>query len=259
MTVPYSDPETPSRADVLADPQTGLPNRLHASVFLESGWALAVRGNGLAVVLLELDRRSENGSVLGVEAAEHAIQTLGHILADRTRRMDLCARYSGARFITILPGCPLEQAKRYARDIRDCFDGSEFPWGRTKLLIGVAALEDGMGSPDVLLAVADRALYLASEKGRALPLQNERARPPVPVTEPPPTQLESLRVLVADDDEATLRATRRLLEHGYCNDSSKPNSFELCNLLNKFFLSNFKGNYPTVLQFTQYKQNYDTK
>ena len=53
VTVPYSDPETPSRDEVLTDLQTGLPNRLHASVFLEAGWALALRGNGLAVVLLE--------------------------------------------------------------------------------------------------------------------------------------------------------------------------------------------------------------
>ena len=36
------------------------------------------------------------------------------------------------------------------------------------------------------------------------------------VVEPPPTQLEALRVLVADDDEATLRATRRILERFGC-------------------------------------------
>lgn len=119
MTVPYSDPETPSRADVLTDAQTGLPNRLHASVFLEAGWALAFSGNGLAVVLMELDRRGEDGSVLQEEAAEHAVQTLGCILADRTRRMDLCARYTGARFLTILPDCPLEQARRYAREVAE--------------------------------------------------------------------------------------------------------------------------------------------
>ena len=66
MTVPYSDPETPSRADVLTDAQTGLPNRLHGSVFLEAGWALALRGNGLAVVLMELDRRGEDLSLIHI-------------------------------------------------------------------------------------------------------------------------------------------------------------------------------------------------
>lgn len=216
MTVPYSDPKTPSRADVLTDAQTGLPNRLHASVFLEAGWALALRGNGLGVVLMELGRRSENGSLLVEEAAEHAVQTLACVLADRTRRMDLCARYTGARFITVLPDCPLGQARRYARDVKDRFDSSEFPWGRMKLLIGVAAIEDGMGSPDVLLAAADRALYLASEESRQPLVEHIQPSEPVPVAEPPPTQLEALRVLVADDDEATLRATRRLLERFGC-------------------------------------------
>ncbi len=48
---------------------------------------------------------------------------------------------------------------------------------------------------------------------------------------------------------------------GHCNDGSRPNSFELVALLNTFFRVSppFKGNYPTVLKFTQYKQNYETK
>ncbi len=46
---------------------------------------------------------------------------------------------------------------------------------------------------------------------------------------------------------------------GYCNDGSRPNSYELVNLLNKFFRCEFEGNYPTCLKLTQYKQNYETK
>ncbi len=46
---------------------------------------------------------------------------------------------------------------------------------------------------------------------------------------------------------------------GYCNDGSRRNSYELVNLLNSFFHSEFKGNYPTVLEIHGYKQNYDTK
>ena len=73
-----------------------------------------------------------------------------------------------------------------------------------------------MGSPDILLAAAERALYLASEQSRPPPTEPRRARAPDVVVEPPPTQLEALRVLVADDDEATLRATRRILERFGC-------------------------------------------
>ena len=69
-----------------------------------------------------------------------------------------------------------------------------------------------MGSPDVLFTAPDRALHLAGWAGRGHPPKNTRSHIFVPVTEPLPTQLEALRVLVADDDEATLRATRRLLE-----------------------------------------------
>lgn len=100
--MPCSQPQTPSRDDALTDAQTGLPNRVHASVVLETGWALALRGNGLAVVMLELGRHGPSGSLLTPEATEHAVQTLACILVDRTRRMDLRARFSAGRFIVVL-------------------------------------------------------------------------------------------------------------------------------------------------------------
>ena len=216
MTVPYSDPQTPSRDDVLTDRQTGLPNRLHSSVFLEAAWALAIRGNGLAVVLLELDRLDKSGAPIERETAEHAVRTLACTLADRTRRMDLCARYSGRRFVAILPDCTTEQALRYADDVRSRFDEMASPLGIAKALVGVASIEDGMGSPDVLLAAADRALHQARQANEPATAGDAQAPPPVPVPEPLPTRLEALRVLLADDDEATLRATRRLLERFGC-------------------------------------------
>jgi PleD family two-component response regulator len=63
-------------------------------VVLETGWALALRGNGLAVVMLELGRHGPSGSLLTPEAAEHAVEALGVLVADddeatlrATRRM----------------------------------------------------------------------------------------------------------------------------------------------------------------------------
>ncbi len=46
---------------------------------------------------------------------------------------------------------------------------------------------------------------------------------------------------------------------GYYNNGARRNSYELVNLLNSFFHSEFKGNYPTVLEIHGYKQNYETK
>ncbi len=46
---------------------------------------------------------------------------------------------------------------------------------------------------------------------------------------------------------------------GYCNDGSRPNSYELVNLLNKFFRCEFEGNYPTILKLSPYEQNYETQ
>jgi putative two-component system response regulator len=81
-----------------------------------------------------------------------------------------------------------------------------------------------MGSPDVVVAAADRALYGAKERGRnqivratapgprpAATRTDERGAPALP------TDLEGCRVLVVDDDDLTLRATTRALQRLGCD------------------------------------------
>ncbi len=163
--------------------------------------------------MVELGRHGPSGSLLTPEAAELTVQTLACILVDRTRRMDLCARFSAGRCIVVLLDCPLEQAERSARDIEDRFNASEFPWSKTQIRVGSAAIEDGMGSPDVPIAAADRALHRAGQVDRVPPRVAERDAPARAAASPasqPPTQLEALQVLVVDDDQSVVGSLQRL-------------------------------------------------
>ncbi len=202
----------------LTDPLTGLPNRRHALVFLEAAWSAASRGRRLAVVLFDLDYFKTVNDRHGHAEGDRVLEALGGVLRRRTRGMDLSARYGGEEFISVLGDCGPSQAVQFAEDVRAALAALDFRWGRVTLSAGVSAAEEAMGSPDVLLASADRALYAAKEGGRnrvvrADAIPPDAAGPSVGSTLPlpAPTSLSEASVLVVDDDALALRATERLL------------------------------------------------
>ncbi|MEQ9400456.1 MAG: diguanylate cyclase [Longimicrobiales bacterium] len=208
----------------LTDSLTGLPNRRHATVFLEAAWGQALRGREVAVVLFDLDHFKRINDLHGHAAGDETLRTFAAILENRTRRMDLSARFGGEEFISILVDCPLSEAVGFADEVRATLAGTELPWGPVTLSAGVAANEEDMGAPDVLVAAADRALYVAKDRGRD---QVCRSDEPLGRTRRSSASrtvggirgslmLEGLEVLLVDDDPDTLRSTARLLESLGC-------------------------------------------
>jgi putative two-component system response regulator len=207
----------------LTDALTGLPNRRHASVFLEAGWGTALRGRSVALVLFDLDHFKIVNDTQGHAEGDRVLKALGTILSRRTRRMDLSARFGGEEFVSILMDCTSEQAIAFAMSVLEHMRGQDFGWGRVTLSAGVSTADKAMGSPDVLVAAADRALYTAKERGRnqvvlAAPVGPREPLPPPAGAEAAASghTLEGCRVLLVDDDDLTLRATRRLLERLGC-------------------------------------------
>lgn len=208
--------ETAERT-ALTDPLTGLPNRRHATLFLDTAWGGASRGRDLAVVLFDLDHFKRVKDDHGHAAGDEALRAFASILRSRTRRMDVSARFGGEEFVSVLLDCPVEQAAAFADDVRTSLAATSFAWGTLTVSAGVAGAEDGMGAPDVLLAAADRALYAAKSRGRNTvcrageALFLDRPQPERPVLRGG-LALDGLEVVLVDDDPATLRSTGRLLE-----------------------------------------------
>ncbi len=233
----------------LTDPLTGLPNRRHASVFVESAWASALRGRGLAVILFDLDHFKYVNDRHGHGEGDRVLRAFADLLRARTRRMDLSARFGGEEFITVLSDCAIAQAEAFAEQITTLLASTDFGWGRVTVSAGVSGIEEGMGSPDVLIAAADRALYAAKARGRNQICRADRALSTapassraVPISSDEPRQVEGLRVLVVDDDPDTLRATRRLLDRLGCIVTSADSSRAAVDIL--------KGDRPIDLLVT---------
>ncbi len=217
----------------MIDRLTGIPNRRYADMVMEQEFAAAARGSALTLVIFDLDRFKSVNDRFGHAAGDDALQAFAQVLQTNTRKSNLSARFGGEEFISVLRDTDPEAGAMFAQRVRNQTRALEFRWGRMTVSAGVAAYEDGMGTYELLVGAADRALYQAKEGGRdavfvAPPAEpraehrSDRALTPTSFT-PVPTPLPQLAgwrpaasVYVVDDDPALLfEMTRVLSGRGY--------------------------------------------
>jgi len=148
----------------LTDVLTGIPNRRHSVVFLESTFAAARRGVPLTVVLFDLDRFKIFNDTHGHLAGDEALKKVAEVLLDSTRRMNLTARWGGEEFVSVLSETPLDGGVIFAERVLAEIH-TAFPDGSVTVSAGVAAYEKGMDTPARLLTAADGAMYAAKAAG----------------------------------------------------------------------------------------------
>jgi diguanylate cyclase (GGDEF)-like protein len=218
----------------LTDVLTGLPNRRHLAVFLEWAWAAAVRGRPMSVVIFDLDDFKAVNDEHGHAAGDKVIRAFAEVLSNRGRKMDLITRFGGEEFLSVLVDCELDQALMYADSIRQKMEEVPFDWGPVTVSGGVACMEPGMTSPDVLIAAADRALYRAKEEGRnrvSAAHAVAQGHAPVPVPPKPREWREGIRVLLVDDDDGALLVTSRVLTQMGCVVTTAPSGVKAIKIL----------------------------
>ena len=214
----------------MLDHLTSLPNRPHAELTLDFAFAAARRGRPLVVIMFDLDHFKQVNDRNGHDAGDEALRVFAQILKANTRRMDLSARFGGEEFLSILPDSDAQAAGEFADRVREEIKTTKFPWGRVTVSAGAAAYNQGMGSCELLIAAADRALYAAKDAGRdRIEVARDVAPPPPPPPPPLPVPLPVRErtptrtpehapetVLVVDDDDAVRRfLVRALTKAGY--------------------------------------------
>ncbi len=157
------------------DGLTGIFNRRHADTAMTSEWKRAVRqGLTLSVMLLDLDHFKLFNDNYGHLAGDECLKAVASLLASTVKRSgDVVARYGGEEFVIILPDTPLDKALVVAEKVRQAVEDLDITHQfsltapQVTVSIGVASAVPQLDSDtNVLLEVADHALYDAKQAGR---------------------------------------------------------------------------------------------
>ena len=157
------------------DALTGIANRRQFDEQLDREWRrLARRGTPLSLLMIDIDHFKALNDHYGHGYGDDCLRRVAEAIDDVTgRSSDLAARYGGEEFAVILPETGLEGALAVAEKMRRAVDALKVSHATSPVAdhITVSAGAAGSvpqhhGSPNELVAMADRALYRAKAAGR---------------------------------------------------------------------------------------------
>jgi len=151
------------------DGLTGLPNRRSLDGFLGRQFEAH---QTLSVLMIDVDDFKGFNDHLGHHAGDDALRQLGRLLAQTAAGVDgFAARYGGEEFTIVLPGTPMAAALAFAAELRVGVRAlgivnPSAERGRLTVSIGIAGKGHDIRDPEMLLRIADKALYEAKRRGR---------------------------------------------------------------------------------------------
>ena len=121
----------------------------------------------LWALLLDIDHFKYINDNLGHITGDHVLAALGELLNNSFGDDALIVRFGGEEFAVILPRCPAREANAKAEVLRRKVEQLYPANVQVTISIGMAsALDHPNHSLTLLLALADKALYAARERGR---------------------------------------------------------------------------------------------
>jgi len=151
------------------DALTGLPNRRAMNDTLKRMAAHAGRsGEPLAAIAFDLDHFKKVNDRYGHEVGDAALSAVGECLREILRESDFAARIGGEEFLVLAPDTGAEGALVLAEKLREALMREEVPQLMQPITasFGIAVMPHHAGTAEVLLRRADRACYLAKDRGR---------------------------------------------------------------------------------------------
>ena len=153
------------------DSLTGLFNRRAIEDIAYHQKALSLRmGQSFSVFMVDVDRFKGINDAYGHEVGDFILRSVAMALRRGLRTEDYLGRWGGDEFCVLLPGTTREQAEVVAERVMTIFQTLEIevqekPIGLS-ISLGAASVDHSVGGFEVLLRMADQALYRAKAKGR---------------------------------------------------------------------------------------------
>ena len=159
----------------MTDGLTGLTNRRGFDAGLAAEWARAYRdGTPVSLAMLDVDHFKLYNDEYGHQAGDQCLQAIAHAIGEHARRpADLAARYGGEEFALLTPATSGVFATTIAQAVCDRIAALGLPhagssYGKVTVSIGIGSLiPNANNSPELLIRLADDALYRAKREGRS--------------------------------------------------------------------------------------------
>lgn len=151
----------------ITDSLTGISNRRAFDVGLQGEFQRAHSQNKpLSLILLDLDKFKDYNDTFGHIAGDGVLRTIGNLLREQAREIDLVARYGGEEFAVVLADADKAKATAIAERLRRAIEATEWKNSAVTASFGVATADGQEREIAALLGAADTALYHSKSHGR---------------------------------------------------------------------------------------------
>jgi diguanylate cyclase (GGDEF)-like protein len=153
------------------DPLTGLSNRTELVDAIASGLGADRDGKALALLFLDLDDFKAVNDTFGHVGGDRLLKMVAERLQRALPAGDLAARIGGDEFVVLAAGLTHEQAcalgQRLIHDLVPAYKLGDGMTATIGVSVGIAMAPEHGRDPELLLAVADAALYEAKSNGKS--------------------------------------------------------------------------------------------
>jgi diguanylate cyclase (GGDEF)-like protein len=154
------------RRNGLRDPMTGLYSR---GYLLETSWRELHRAqredNNLALVMFDIDRFGPFNDHHGPENGDLMLQSIADYLLRHFRQSDVASRYSGERFVVLLPDAGANASLERASRLREAIGDIRVNGGHITISGAVAAYPEHGDRVEDLIHAAETGIINARQRG----------------------------------------------------------------------------------------------
>jgi diguanylate cyclase (GGDEF)-like protein len=151
------------------DPLTGLPNRIGLEIFVRGWWEEKRQESGpLAAALIEPDAFAECNQEHGVAAGNGILRVMAETIVGHVGPQGVAARYTGPKFLLLLPGTVLAEAAASVESLRQSLSALDHvvAEGTTRRTVSAAVVQTVPGeTPESLFGRLEEELDQAKRAG----------------------------------------------------------------------------------------------
>jgi len=125
-----------------------------------------------SLMMVDIDHFKKYNDTNGHVEGDKALKLISNLMDQNTRTTDTVCRYGGEEFTIIMPGLKKSEALMIAEKLRTLIENHRFledgaePCCKLTISIGVSSYPEDSTRPELLLKLADTAMYKAKAQGR---------------------------------------------------------------------------------------------